>query len=179
MFDINQIYKADNFLTKPEQQAFATLCSHYKWELLGASYNIERIFWVKDLWESDLGKCEGIESTFRIKLQEILGVQLLTERLYLNGQAHGQCGSVHVDNDSEDDNEYITAVYYVKSVWSPEYGGFTVILEKDETTIKYINYPEPNSIVVFNSKLPHVGLEPSAHCKSQRVTLAHKFKVIK
>jgi Rps23 Pro-64 3,4-dihydroxylase Tpa1-like proline 4-hydroxylase len=180
MFDVNQIYKIDNFLNETELAGFNHYCSCYIWELNGLSYIGDKLFWKKDLWKSTRGnKCEPIEGTFKTKIETLLNLKIETEQLYLNGQAHGQCGSIHSDvlDDSNPECDYMTAVYYVNKTWSPELGGFTVIVDNSDNM--HIVYPKPNSIVIFNSRLPHVGLEPTIHCKDQRVTLAHKFKVLK
>jgi Rps23 Pro-64 3,4-dihydroxylase Tpa1-like proline 4-hydroxylase len=179
MFDINQIYKIENFLNETEITAFDHFCGNYTWELNGRSYPEEKLFWKKDLWKSFFGKCDTIENTFRVKLESLLNIKVETERLYLNGQAHGQCGSIHSDllEDSDPEYDYMTAVYYVNKTWSPELGGFTVIVDNSHNM--HIVYPNPNSIVIFNSGFAHVGLEPTIHCNDQRVTLAHKFKVLK
>lgn len=179
MFDINQIYKVDNFLTETELAGFDHFCSHYVWELNGFSHSVDKLFWKKDFWESELGKCDPIEQTFKTKIETLFNIKIETERLYLNGQAHGQCGSIHSDllEDSDPECDYMTAVYYVNKAWSPELGGFTVIIDNADNM--HIVYPNPNSIVIFNSGFAHVGLEPTIHCKDQRVTLAHKFKVLK
>ena len=179
MFDVNQIYKIDNFLSEQERPAFDHFCSHYVWELEGYSHTTDKLFWKKDLWDGAWGECEPIETTFKTKIESVFNIKIETERLYLNGQAHGQCGSIHSDllEDSDPESSYMTAVYYVNKQWSPEHGGFTVII--DNLDNMHIVYPKPNSIVIFNSGFAHVGLEPTMHCKDQRVTLAHKFKVLK
>jgi hypothetical protein len=180
MIDINQIYKVDNFLSETEKSGFKYFCEHYVWTFSGFTYDTNsRKFWNKDLWSSSLGKCEPIEQTFRTKIESLFNIKLETERLYLNGQAHGQCGSIHsdIEEDSDPNFNYMTAVYYVNKQWSAELGGFTVII--DNSDYMHIVYPKPNSIVIFNSAFAHVGLEPTVHCKDQRVTLAHKFKVLK
>ena len=195
MFDVNQVYKIDNFLTEQEVVAFDHFCGHYIWKLNGFSHSKDKLFWKKDLWgydpdlgkcepnlwgsDSNFGKCEPIEQTFRTKIETLLNIKIETDRLYLNGQAHGQCGSIHTDllEDHDPECNYMTAVYYVNKTWSPELGGFTVIVDNSDNM--HIVYPKPNSIVIFNSGFAHVGLEPTMHCKDQRVTLAHKFKVLK
>jgi Rps23 Pro-64 3,4-dihydroxylase Tpa1-like proline 4-hydroxylase len=178
MFNIDNVYKIPNFLSEGEIKAFDHFCSHYVWELEGFSHTDDKMFWKKDMWESKWGKCKDIESTFKIKIESLLGIKVETERLYLNGQAHGQCGSMHTDviEETITDDKYITAVYYVNKQWSPEYGGFTVIIDRQDNM--HVVYPQPNSIVIFDSRFAHVGLEPTMHCKDQRVTLAHKMKII-
>ena len=49
------------------------------------------------------------------------------------------------------------------------------MIQKD----KFISIlPELNKAVIFSSHLFHVGLEPTTHCKTQRVSIACKFKVL-
>lgn len=177
--DINQVYKLDNLLTADELQGFNKLCNNYVWEFGSATYNESRKFWLKNLWGDYYGKCEEIELGFRKKLESIFNVQLETMELYLNGQAHGQCGDMHSDFDEtwDDSFEYITLVYYTNPEWKPEYGGFTCITDNLDNL--HIVYPKPNSAVVFNSRFKHVGLEPTVHCIEQRVTMALKLKVLK
>jgi hypothetical protein len=179
MFDIDKVYKVENFLNETELAGFHHYCGHYVWELEGYSHTTDKLFWKKDLWGDTWGKCEPMEETFKTKIETLFNIKIETERLYLNGQAHGQCGSIHSDllEDSDPECDYMTAVYYVNKTWSPELGGFTVIV--DNLDNMHIVYPKPNSMVIFNSGFAHVGLEPTIHCKDQRVTLAHKFKVLK
>ncbi len=180
MFNIDNVYKIPNFLTEKEIEGLDHYSDHYVWEFAGISDDtpLARTFWVKNLWGSKWGKCRQIEETFKNKIESILNIKVETERLYLNGQAHGQCGDLHTDLlESNNPNEkYITAVYYTNKEWFPEYGGFTVIIDRQNNM--HVVYPQPNSIVIFDSSLMHVGLEPTIHCREQRVTLAQKMKII-
>ena len=177
MFDHNEIYKLNNVLTEKEYEGLMYYDSNYIWNFGAQSISDnDRKFWIKDLWESDLGKCEPIEYTFRTIIENSLGVSLETQRLYFNGQSHGQCGNMHPDTWGDDGNDYITMVYYANKEWKPEWGGFTVI-QKDSDM--HVIYPLPNSAVIFNSRLMHIGLEPTIHCTGMRITLAQKFKILK
>jgi hypothetical protein len=176
--DLNQIYKIDDFLNTTEKDGLKHFTGHYVWTFSGFSHDGQgRIFWKKDFWGDELGHCEPIESTFRTKVENIFNIKTETTHLYMNGQAHGQCGSFHTDVETDVDGDFLTLVYFPQDFWSPEWGGFTVILDSVENP--HIIYPKPNSAVIFNSKFPHVGLEPTVHCNSQRVSLAHKLKVLK
>ncbi len=178
MFDINQVYKIDSFLTKEEHEGFTHFENQYVWEFGGFSYDENsKIFWKKDLWGGRFGNCDQIESSFRSKVESLFNIKLKTESLYLNGQSHGQCGSIHSDLDSNAEGDYITLVYFPLLEWHPQWGGFTIII--DNSSNMHTIYPKPNSAVIFNSKLPHVGLEPTSHCNTQRVSLAQKFKILK
>jgi Rps23 Pro-64 3,4-dihydroxylase Tpa1-like proline 4-hydroxylase len=177
MVDLNQIYKIDDFLTVSEKEGLDHFANHYVWEFIGFSHDVQsRIFWKKDFWGDKLGKCQPIESTLRQKIESLFNIKIETTALYMNGQAHGQCGSFHTDVGLEDEGDFLTILYYPQEFWTPEWGGFTVILDSDKNP--HIIYPKPNSVVIFNSKFGHVGLEPTIHCNTQRVSLAHKIKII-
>jgi len=177
MFDINQIYKIDNLLDDNKQSILEKYTNQYTWTFTGFSNDINaKMFWKKDFWGEKFGYCEELETIFREIIQNSLGLKLETCDLYLNGQAHGQCGSFHTDVPKHIDGDFITAVYFPLKFWNPEWGGFTVILDINNNP--HIIYPKPNSVVIFNSRFPHVGLEPTVHCNGQRVSLAHKFKII-
>lgn len=177
--DVNQIYKLDNLLSDGELEGFRKICDHYPWEFSNATTDDSRYFWAKNFWGVKLGKSNEIEIGFRKKLESLFNVKLETVELYLNGQTYGQCGDMHADTKPEWDPsfDYITLVYYVNEEWKPEYGGFTCV--EDVAGNLHTIYPKPNSGVVFKSSLRHVGLEPTIHCKGMRITLAHKFKVLK
>lgn len=177
MFDINSVYIFKHFLTEQEITCFNETEKKHQWTFSGYSINPkDRIFWAKKLWDDNI-ECVDIESIFRKKIEEYFNVKVETKKLYLNGQAHGQCGSFHRDAECNLRGNFITLVYYPHSIWKPEWGGFTIII--DGKGVMHTIYPEPNSAVVFDSKLLHVGLEPTVHCITQRVTLAHKMEIIK
>ena len=126
----------------------------------------------------NFGSCEDLEKLNRVKIELAFDIKLTTERMYLNGQSHGQCGQLHTDLlniPEEENNEYLTLVYYANENWHPEWGGYTVVVDKNNDI--QIFYPKPNSAIIFNSRFPHVGLEPTINFKGLRITMAHKFKI--
>ena len=179
MFNTSNIYKIEQVLSINETELLEYYSEKFPWKFGSRTDDSDstRLFWTKDLWETE--KCVELEQIFRNKIQSIFNIEIETCRLYLNGQAHGQCGVLHNDlfGGESDDYNYITVVYYMNRKWSPDKGGFTVIIDGEENT--HIIYPNPNSAVIFNSRFSHVGLEPTIHCKEQRITLAYKFKVLK
>ncbi len=176
MFDVNQIYNINDFLSNEEWEICAKESERYSWGFQGFSTNPnDRIFWKKDFWGSL--KCDVIDSIFKSKIDKIFNIKCCTQDLYLNAQAHGQCGSFHKDIEENKVGDYITLVYYPLAEWKPEWGGFTLIIDNNKNL--HTIYPKPNTAVIFNSKFDHVGLEPTIHCNTQRVSLAHKFKIAK
>jgi len=93
-------------------------------------------------------------------------------RVYANGQTHGQCGSWHTD---QDDSGHYTLLYYLNLEWDMEWGGSTVFKNEQQGT--YDNaFFIPNSAILFDSTLEHVGLEPTSKFNGLRMTIAYKLK---
>ena len=155
-----------NFLNKDEQQELELLIKHGKWDLSNYSFtkDVDRVFWSMPLFNQP---CINI---FQKKIENGINQKIKINRIRANGQAHGQCGSWHVDNNQP---RSFTLVYFPYE-WPPEYGGHLLI--KSEEIISIL--PEFNKAVIFNSNLHHVGLEPTVHCKTQRVSVACVFKVL-
>lgn len=179
--DISQIYKIDKLLEPKELENFHIITKeHYDWRLVNTSYDDSRLFWFKDLWAGLLPetRAKEIEATFRAKVQYLFNIEVETIELYLNGQTHSQSGKLHSDEKEDWDPkaEYLTLVYYAHPEWSVEWGGFTAVETQNGL---HINYPEPNSAILFDSRLKHVALEPTVHCPSMRISLAFKMKIIR
>ena len=158
-----------NFFTVEEISTVEREFNKFQWELSGWSDSPEeKLFWFKDLHNSQF-----IKPLFHNKAECILGKKVETFRVYGNGQAHGQCGSFHKDTPG---CEY-TIVYFLHKNWKPEYGGHLVFIDDNGNYIDSI-WPETNSAVFFNSNIKHCALEPTIHCKSQRVSVAYKCNVL-
>ena len=144
------------------------------WNLSGTSYSLEEStqnphhpkFWYKNIFHTQA------TSLFTKKLQTGLGYNVVVDRIYVNGQAHGQSGVWHIDVPRGSLNCF-TAVYFFHE-WPPEFGGHLLIKTDPVTSI----IPEFNKAVIFNSAVEHVGLEPTSHCKTQRESIACKFRVL-
>lgn len=176
MFDINQVYTINDFLSIDEWQICINESYRYSWNFIGFSHDPNgRNFWKKDLWSDSVPKCDVVENIFKNKFESLFNVKCWTQSIYLNGQSHGQCGSFHKDIPETAAGEYVTLVYFPEKDWKPEWGGFTLIIDNDKNL--HTIYPKPNSAVVFNSKFDHVGLEPTVHCTTQRISLAYKIKI--
>jgi len=158
-----------NFLDEKELMLLNTEIEKGKWELGGTSNSkeVNPLFWYKDIINTDAFVL------IHNKLKVGLGLNLKIVRLYINGQAHGQCGDWH--KDIEEGINCFTLVYFFKK-WLPEYGGHLLIREADGKVNSYL--PEFNKGIILDSTLEHMGLEPTMHCKTQRESLACKFHII-
>ena len=109
---------------------------------------------------------------FTKKISKSIKYDIVIDRLYANGQAHGQCGYWHSDVAPGSINCF-SLVFFLKE-WKPEYGGHLLIKDPNLHSI----IPEYNKAVLFDSTYDHLGMEPTIHCKTQRESIACKFRVI-
>lgn len=110
--------------------------------------------------------------------QEVLNIinkrtseNFIIDRVYANGQTHGQPGHMHIDAD--DANTW-TCLLYMNPFWNIEWGGETVISPTPHEVVHIL--PKPNSAVLFKSNILHFGSEPSRHFRGLRITVAFKLR---
>lgn len=92
-------------------------------------------------------------------------------RCYANGHTFGSDGSVHTDLLVE---HSFTSVYYPHQRWEPNWGGETVLFDKDKSDIVVSVYPRPNRLATFRGTIPHVARGVSRVCPVMRITLMFK-----
>lgn len=169
----------DSFFTKEEYDCVDDELLNYEW-VFGASANTNfvqdnktRQFWYKELINS-----EYIKELFKYRVEDSLGKEVETLRLYANGQSHGMTGNIHTDVDGNETGIFGTVVYFFQANWKPEYGGHLIFLSpEDPNRVISSIFPRTNSAVMFNSKLSHMAFDPSVYCTNQRISIAYKFKV--
>lgn len=162
------IWLQDDFLTEEEISSIKKEIDIMPWSFDGHSKNNSNLptFWYKDITTTNtyLLLKKRLERGFNLKTN--------IDRAYVNGQAHSQSGYWHTDVDIYENNTY-TLVYFFNE-WPAEYGGHLLIRNKNEI-ISYL--PQKNRAVIFHSNLEHMGLEPSCYCKTQRESIAVKFRL--
>jgi len=92
-------------------------------------------------------------------------------RCYANGLPFGSEGTVHTDSDSPDS---YTCVYYPHGTWHPNWGGETVLFNRDQTDIIAAIYPKPNRLLFFRGDTAHAARAVSRSCPELRTTLMFK-----
>jgi Rps23 Pro-64 3,4-dihydroxylase Tpa1-like proline 4-hydroxylase len=111
-------------------------------------------------------------STLLKKIRSDTGIDWVLDRVYANGQTYGLSGSIHQDAEGVEPGQYYTLLYYANNEWRPEWGGHTIFTTEQGIVTRY---PTPNSMVFFDSTIPHAGMEPTRHCPELRVTVAFKL----
>ena len=97
-------------------------------------------------------------------------------RCYANGMSYGMEGTVHTDAKRPGS---FTLVYYPHARWSPNWGGETLFYSADESDLICAAYPEPNSAVVFDGRVPHRANGVTRIFSGLRITLMFKIEVTK
>jgi hypothetical protein len=177
---LDQVYYWDNLLSQEEYSLLMVEFEKYQWQfdqgsIIDGTSPIGRTFWFKDFFKSEYSV-----NLFTEKIKEVLKADIKVQSLYGNGQAHGQCGDIHQDitYGPEIKGNWGTLVYFAHINWRPIYGGHLIVTDPDHTIVTNSFFPKTNSAVLFNSRWHHAGLEPTVHCKTQRLSIAFKFKVI-
>lgn len=167
-----------NLLTPFQIKELGESAGRCQWYLAGTSMNNNNLpkFWHKPL------DGEPVDELFKKRITNVLKLSdqslIKTLSIYLNGQGHSQCGDWHIDSRETEGQYKLSLIYFFDETWQPEYGGH--LLVKNPNTSKISSYlPEFNMGVIIDSTWWHVGLEPTIHCKTQRVSLAWKFQINK
>jgi len=109
------------------------------------------------------------DAWFLVKDKVFAGHKLV--RCYANGMAYGMDGTVH--SDATEPGNY-TAVYYPHERWSPNWGGETMFFNRGEDRIVACFFPRPNSIAVFDGRMPHRANGVTRSYPGMRITLMFK-----
>lgn len=169
--ELNEIYIWKDYLNREEIDIIKKEFNLGNWVLSGKSDDIySRMFWFKDLINH-----EPLVKIFKSKVEYFLQKTITVNRVYANGQAHGQCGYFHQDNPDCNIGNFGSLVYYIHEDFKPEWGGHLLVKKQDEIVSLL---PEFNSAVLFNSKWWHSPLEPTTHCRTQRESIAFKFQIL-
>ena len=142
-----------------------------KWKFSG--YSSETA--TRRIWCHELKDNKFVTDILFNTLQERIGRRYSLNSVYANGQTHGQSGSWHVDIEGAKTNDYFTVLYYLNDCWDMEWGGATVFRHENTYDNSFFI---PNSAILFNSTIEHVGLEPTIHYNGLRMTIAFKLKEI-
>jgi hypothetical protein len=182
VLDNNKIYFFKEVFTAEEIKAIELEEENSPWEFgatteltpqqkLSSSSKLPRKFWMRHHNNNN-----SIKNIFSTKIKSLLELkEIQIDIMNTNGQAHGQSGEIHVDRRDKQLTNVFTMIYY-KQHWQPIYGGFTLVFDNENNVNYYL--PAYNTCIIFDSRLQHVGLEPTIHCPGQRETIAVKFTVL-
>lgn len=158
--------------------------SSWKWGYKSANYMMSRSIphWSIHLSGIKTSKqeyydCEnelnGIIKDVWIVLKKKYFQEDILVRSYANGITKGIDQKIHIDDNHPDSK---TCIVYVNKEWNIDWGGETIIWNKDTRQIIYSYLPKYNSVLIIPGNCYH-GVRPvSSYCDDLRITLMFKTR---
>lgn len=112
------------------------------------------------------------------RASEIFGKKLTLNHGIINVMEYGEVGVFHEDIDPNIEQDGVTAIFYILApddIWHPDFGGATIFIDDLKAQENYTVFPSKGKLVLFDSKISHVGLPPNRVYASPRYTLAIKM----
>ncbi len=179
----HQIYRAHNVLDQDSSNLILDEFKYNNWKFTKAEPG-ERILrgWLqtKNAHDSD-GDIIGynnqltkLATNIQYKLQRLLiHNPLKLYRINTNIQYYGMESSFHVDSTT---GKAWSFVYFIGPEWDTSWGGEFCVCTGPED-YQYIPYI-PNTGVLFDASLEHMGSAPTRHCNIPRLSLAFVYHEI-
>jgi len=99
----------------------------------------------------------------------IIGDEYILIRNMLAGNTFGQDGDIH--KDWLEENESLTGVLYLNKRWEDNWGGETVVYNKDQSHCAISKF-EAGKLIIFDGSNPHIGKGPQRRCGELRCIIA-------
>lgn len=101
---------------------------------------------------------------------EICGKDYTLVRNMLAGNTFGQDGDVH--DDWPNLEESLTGVLYLNRNWNDNWGGETIVYDKNNLDYCEISKFQAGKLIVFDGANPHIGKGPQRACGELRSIIA-------
>lgn len=95
------------------------------------------------------------------------------QRVYCNCSSYGDMLFTHTD--VAEGKRGITALWYVAPRWDVEWGGETLLYDRQRDAVACVT-PRPGRLAIFDGSILHAGRPPNRICYAPRYTLAFKFE---
>ena len=103
------------------------------------------------------------------RFMDIVGDEYMLLRNMVAGNTYGQDGDIHLDWLEE--GESLTGVLYLNRRWEDNWGGETIVYNKQQTELEISKF-EAGKLVVFDGSNPHIGKGPQRCCGELRCIIA-------
>jgi hypothetical protein len=101
---------------------------------------------------------------------DICGDEYTLVRSMLAGNTFGQDGDIH--DDWLVPGESLTGVLYLNRRWEDNWGGETVVYNREDRSQTEISKLEAGKLIVFDGSNPHIGKGPQRACGELRCIIA-------
>ena len=104
------------------------------------------------------------------RFMDICGDEYTLVRSMLAGNTFGQDGDIH--DDWLVPGESLTGVLYLNRRWQDNWGGETVVYNREDRIQTEISKFEAGKLIVFDGSNPHIGKGPQRACGELRCIIA-------
>ena len=104
------------------------------------------------------------------RFMEIVGDEYTLIRNMAAGNTFGQDGDIH--SDWVVSGESLTGVLYLNRRWQDNWGGETIVYDREDSSVCEISKFEAGKLVVFDGSNPHIGKGPQRACGELRCIIA-------
>ena len=95
--------------------------------------------------------------------------ELFPDRVIVNAYNYGDSSWLHKDSEKPDK---WTAIVYLNDVWDLNWGGETILVEKEETLLSV--HPLPGNVLLLDSRILHGPRPVSREAPLPRVAVAYQ-----
>ncbi|BAR14056.1 Predicted proline hydroxylase (EGL-9) [uncultured Mediterranean phage uvMED] len=183
MIKQNEIINIKNFLNYEEFFNLKSLSNTIQWGFYGRSSSA-----MKE-WHLNHPIYGGEKSPIKNFSQLHPGFQYILNKLskqynclihpydiYFNAYRFGNEMDIHTDKVTKPGFNR-TIIFYLTEDWLPQWHGETVFYDdKSEDVIKSV-LPYPNSVVIFDSRIPHSSVPISKFCTENRIILVFQCEI--
>jgi len=104
------------------------------------------------------------------RFMELVGDEYTLQRSMLSGNTFGQDGDIH--DDWLVPGESLTGVLYLNRIWEDNWGGETIVYDKNDPTRVEVSKLEAGKLIIFDGSNPHIGKGPQRACGHLRCIIA-------
>ncbi len=185
MINEKEIINIQNFLDYQDFHLLRDYSKNINWTFTGRSSNTmtewhlnSSIYGGKKNPIEDYNK---LESIFRIalnKLSKQYNCFIKPYDIYFNAYKFGNEMDIHTDKTTKNGFNR-TIVLYLTDDWQPSWHGETVFYDdKCQHIIKSV-IPYPNSVIIFDGRIPHSSVPISKFCLENRRILVYQCEIEK
>ena len=152
----------------------STVCQP-RWAF-GQKSNNDTIFpmWLQGFYDTFNGNYNQNANEWIVEVGDrfldICGDDYVLIRSMLSGNTFGQDSDIH--DDWQIPGESLTGVLYLNSRWEDNWGGETVVYNREDLNQVEISKFEAGKLIVFDGSNPHIGKGPQRICGELRCIIA-------
>ncbi len=185
---MQEIYKqgfidsTDNFLSEENLNLLLKGLPNIKWDFGSFANNEKGINkYNRNCNYTFLDKKEPLRDfdDFIIKqLNDRYKVKFMPHNAYFNSYQYGNEMEIHQDRITKL-NYNRTVILYLNSSedWNIDWGGHTIVYNKEKNKVLYTSIPKRNNLLVFDGLLPHAMIPIGRNCFERRIILVYQTEI--